>query len=158
MLDLRGRRPTSVVVAVGILGSPVVGPLEVGLVGMFLVDDQRLLIDRLLSLGRLRLGGGPQRVDGRAFLPGLLNLERLVVLDLLFDPFLERHHCQLQDLHRLDHAGRKHLLLRHPHFLAERHPHCSNPRAGWPAFPPDLIQSKNTAAGRRVRSPGTQSA
>jgi len=29
----------------------------------------------------------------------------------------------LQDLHRLDHAGREHLLLRQPHFLAERHPH-----------------------------------
>ena len=33
------------------------------------------------------------------------------------------HDRQLQDLHRLDHAGCKHLLLHHPQFLAEGKSH-----------------------------------
>ena len=80
-------------------------------------EDQRLLCGRLGGLLRLRLL--------RASRLGLrLNqFERLVVLDFLLNPLLKSHQRQLQNLHRLDHAGRKHLLLRHPHFLPERHPH-----------------------------------
>ena len=94
---------------------------------MILIDDQRSLVH---SLGQ-RLGR-PFRLANSRFRcriarglvePRLIYLEGLVVLDLLFDPLLKGHDRQLQDLHRLDHARRKHLLLRHPHFLAERHPH-----------------------------------
>ena len=132
LLDLRCRRPAAVVIAVGILRGPVVGPLEVGLVGVVLVDDQGLLIDRLLGRRRFPVDRQPHKLARRRLLPRLLHLQSLVVLDLLLDSLLERHHGQLQDLHRLDHAGRKHLLLRHPHFLAERHPHDQSLACGQP--------------------------
>ena len=131
LLDLRSGRAAAIVVTVGVFVGPIVGPLEVCLVRMILVDDQRLLVDGPFDRRRLGIADEPHRLRDGAVLPGLLHLERLVVLDLLLDPLLQRHHRQLQDFHRLDHARRKHLLLRHPHFLAERHPHCSNPRAGF---------------------------
>ena len=128
LVDLRRRGPAAIVVGIGIQVRPVIRPFEVGLVGVLLVDDQRPLVDRLgrclrpgfrLAARHIRRRGP----TGRLIEPRLIHLEGLVVLDLLLDPLLERHHRQLQDLHRLDHARRKHLLLRHPHFLAERHPH-----------------------------------
>ena len=122
LLDLRRRGTAPVVVAVGVLAGPIVGALEVGLVRMILVHDQRLLVDRPLRHVGRGLGGGHHRLGG-AVGARVVELQGLVVLDLLLDALLERHHRQLQDLHRLDHARRKHLLLRHPHFLAERHPH-----------------------------------
>jgi hypothetical protein len=96
---------------------------------MVLVDHERLLVDRALGRRRRQFGDGPRLGTG-GIPPSLLHLERLVVLDLLLDPLFERLERQLQDLHRLDHARRKHLLLRHPHVLAERHPHHSKLRAG----------------------------
>ena len=53
----------------------------------------------------------------------VLLLEQRVFLHLLLDPLLQGHDRQLQDLHRLDHARRKHLLLHHPQFLAEGKSH-----------------------------------
>ena len=51
---------------------------------------------------------------------GRLDLvEDRVVFHLLLDAFLECHDGQLQDLHRLDHPRRKHLLLSQLHLLAE---------------------------------------
>ena len=123
LLDLGRRWTAPVVVAVGILRRPVVRTLEVGLIGMVLIDDQRPLVHWPLRHRRLCLGAHWSSLSGPGLLAGLVHLQRLVVLDLLLDPLLERHHRQLQNLHRLDHARRKHLLLRHPHFLAERHPH-----------------------------------
>ena len=97
---------------------------------MVLVDDERPLIDGPFRRGVGGIGRGGNGADLGVLTIGdsriaarVVDFERLVVLDLLFDPLLERHHRQLQDLHRLDHARRKHLLLRQPHFLAERHPH-----------------------------------
>ena len=135
LLDLGRRGAAAVVVGVRVFVRPVVGPFEVGLVGMVLVDDQRPFVDGPLG-GRLRgVGDGHDRL-GAPLLAGLLDLQRLVVLDLLLDPFLEGHDRELEDLHRLDHARRKHLLLRHPHFLAERHPHGSPAPCGDRSFPP----------------------
>ena len=117
-VDPACRRPAAVVVGVGILVRPIVRPFEVGLIGMLLVDDEWLLVHRPLRDGR-KLGDRRTGLTAARVTLGLLHLERFVVLNLLFDPFLERLERQLQDLHRLDHARRKHLLLRHPHFLAE---------------------------------------
>ena len=122
LVDLGGRRPAAIVVAVGIFFRPVIRPFEVGLVGMLLVDDQRHLVDRLVGRRLIRLGQ-PGEIGRSAVLTGLVYLEGLVVLNLLLDPLLEGQDRQLENLHRLDHARRKHLLLRHPHFLAERHSH-----------------------------------
>jgi hypothetical protein len=130
LIDLGRRGTAAIVIAVGIFGRPVVGPLEVGLIGMLVIDDQRRFVDGLGGRGRLR-----RQVAAAGFAPGttlllagLLDFERLVVLNLLLDPLLQGQHRQLQNLHRLDHAGRKHLLLRQSHFLAERHPHrCLTP-------------------------------
>ena len=85
---------------------------------MLLIDDERLFVDRLGRAGRQRVSRAAGLIHGSLGFR-LHHLERFVVLNFLFDPLLEGHRGQLQDLHRLDHARRKHLLLRHPHFLAE---------------------------------------
>lgn len=81
---------------------------------MVLVDHQRLLGCRLWQ----RLSGGIVCLSLR-----LDQFQCFVVLDFLVNPLFQSNQWKLQDLHRLDHAGRKHLLLRHPHFLTEGHPH-----------------------------------
>ena len=43
------------------------------------------------------------------------KLQNGVILELLLDPFLQRHQGQLEDFHRLDHAGSEQLTLLHPH-------------------------------------------
>ena len=50
----------------------------------------------------------------------LLQLQHRVLLDLLLDAFLQRQDGQLQNLHRLDHPRRQHLLLHQAKVLPER--------------------------------------
>ena len=134
LVDPGGGRAAAVVVRLGVVARPVVGALEIGLVGMVLIDDERPFGGRPF---RSRIGGIDRRGEAAGFAfravsnggiaERIVDLEGLVVLDLLLDPLLKRHRRQLQDFHRLDHAWREHLLLRQPHFLAERHPHGTHP-------------------------------
>ncbi len=82
-----------------------------------LVDDQ------LALFGSRRVG--ISRLDRFGRQIGILfdQLQRLVFLHFLFDPFLQGHDRQLQDFHRLDHARREHLLLNQPQFLSEGKSH-----------------------------------
>ncbi len=104
----------------------VVGPLlvhveqalEIFLVVLVLVDDQLTLFFRR-CVGIHRLGRLLRQIEVL-----FLQLEGGILLHLLFDAFLQRHDRQLQNLHRLDHAGCQHLLLHHPQFLSERKSHA----------------------------------
>ncbi len=77
-------------------------PVEIlGLVRVLLDDQGLLALGKLLAVGLLvRVGGGVRL----AFI--LTKLQDGVVLQLLLDPFLQRHQRKLKDLHALDHAGR----------------------------------------------------
>ncbi len=84
----------------------------------FLADDQLGLgVLRLRGLLGRRLRGLDVFLGGlrRVLVLGALELEDRVLLQLLFDAFLEGHDRQLQDLHRLDHARSQNHLLLQPH-------------------------------------------
>ena len=82
-----------------------------------LVDDQLPLFDR----GSIGIGGFDFFLGQIEIF--VLLLQQRVFLHFLLDPFLQRQDRQLQDFHRLDHAGCEHLLLHHPQFLAEGKSH-----------------------------------
>ena len=65
------------------------------------------------------------RLFGRQVRLFLLQLQHRILLHLLLDPLLQRQDGQLQDLHRLDHPRRQHLLLHEPQVLTERKSHKS---------------------------------
>ena len=103
----------------------VVGPLlvhlhqalEVVLVAVRLVDDQLAFflgggVGGRLLLGRVGRLGGQVRVF-------VLQLQHRVLLDLLLDALFQGQDRQLQNLHRLDHPRRQHLLLHQSKVLSE---------------------------------------
>ncbi len=102
----------------------VVGPLlvhlhqalEVVLVAVRLVNDQFAFFlgggVRGRLVGRLDRLGGQVRVV-------LQQIEDRVLLDLLLDPLFQGEDRQLQNLHRLDHPRREHLLLQQSKVLSE---------------------------------------
>ncbi len=113
-------RPRPFFEVVGPLLVHIEQPLEIVLVVLGLIDDQLSLFGRG-SVGIDGFGGLFRQVE--IF---LLQVEHRVFLNLLLDAFLQRHDRQLQDLHRLDHARCKHLLLHQPHFLTKGQSHgCS---------------------------------
>ena len=103
----------------------VVGPLlvhveqtlEVPLVRVGFVDHQLAFF---LAGGVGRQAILRRRLLGRRLRLFFGQLEHGILFHLLLDPFLERQDGQLQNLHRLDHPRRQHLLLNESKILAER--------------------------------------
>ena len=92
-------------------------PLEIALIRVRFVDHQLPLFVgrcvRRLAIIDLDLLCGSLRLF-------LLHLQNRVLFHLLFDSLLQRQNRQLQDLHRLDHPRRQHLLLHHSEILTKR--------------------------------------
>ena len=97
-------------------------PLEVTLVGVRLVDHQ-LALFLGGGVGRLAILRSASSAGGSGL---FLEFEHRVFFHLLLDPLLQRQDRQLQDLHRLDHPRRQHLLLHQPEILTERKTHGNN--------------------------------
>ena len=113
----RGGRPAALLEVVGPLLIHVQEPLEVGLVVFRFIDDEFPLFGRgSIGVGSLDLFIGQVRIL-------LDQFQRLVLLHLLLDALLQGHHRQLQDLHRLDHPRRQHLLLNQSQLLSEGKSH-----------------------------------
>jgi hypothetical protein len=87
-------------------------PLKVFVAVAVVLDDQSLFIFGKLAM---LVFGNVLGMLGFTVVFGLAELEDGVVLELLFDAFLQRHQRQLEDLHRLDHARREQLALLHAH-------------------------------------------
>ena len=117
LLDLAPRRMGALLEVVRPLLVHLHQPLEILLVRVGLVDHQFafFLAGGVGRLTLLQLGplGGKLRLL-------LHQLEHRILFHLLLDPFLERQDRQLQNLHRLDHPRRQHLLLHESEVLAER--------------------------------------
>ena len=96
--------------------------VEVDAIVAGVVDNQ--LFFTLVVFGRLDGGSGLGFFfTGGLVVGSLFQLQDRVFLQLLLNPFLQRHNGKLQNLHRLDHAGSQDHPLVHPlrHGSVESH-------------------------------------